>query len=366
MKMNATVLNLLAVLAVFPAATAMGQAANLDRDKPLPDVSDKGYLTFYFDNDLFGDNDKDYTNGARLSWISPNRDAEELDFLQQGLRRFSGDPDSFGIFQKITGFKDPSDIQYNYGFSLTQLMFTPESSAPYVQPVGERRYAGWLALGYSLHVKDDNILNSIEFTIGTVGPNALAENSQDFIHSIRGIDKFNGWDYQIPNEITADLSFVQKRRADFIKWNYGAFRMDGLTEWGARLGTFKTSAHLGGFFRMGFNLPPDFSDPRLSETAYSNLYFDTNDPYVGNWSVYLLFGATGRGIAHDATLDGPLFSDFKTGNHREPFVGEVFGGAGIRYRDVELSYVHTWRTDEYEEQDGDHSDFGSVGLRMRF
>ena len=142
--------------------------------------------------------------------------------------------------------------------------------------------------------------------------------------------------------------------------------MDGLTEWGARLGTFRTSAHLGGFFRTGFNLPPDFSDPRLSETAYSNLYFDTDDPYVGNWSIYLLFGATGRGVAHDATLDGPLFDDFRTGNHRRPFVAEVFGGGGIRYRDVELSYVHTWRSQEYEEQRGGVSDFGSLALRMRF
>jgi hypothetical protein len=29
-----------------------------------------GYLTFYLDNDLFGGTDRNYTNGARLSWIS--------------------------------------------------------------------------------------------------------------------------------------------------------------------------------------------------------------------------------------------------------------------------------------------------------
>ena len=353
---------LLPVLAALPARAQSPQA---DHDKPLPDWG-KGYLTFYFDNDLFADTDRDYTNGARLSWISSNRDTEDLDRLQQILRRLSGDSESFDVFKTLTGFKDPNDIQYNYGISLTQLMYTPETASSYTQPVGERRYAGWLGLGYSLHVKDDRILNSIEFTLGTTGSNSLAENSQDFIHSIRDIEKFNGWDNQIPNEITADLSFVQKRRADFVKWNYGAFRMDGVTEWGARLGTFRTSAHLGGFFRFGFNLPPDFSDPRLSETAYSNLYFDTDDPYTGNWSVYLLFGATGRGIAHDATLDGPLFHDFNTGNDREPFVGEVFGGGGIRYREVELSYVHTWRTQEYAEQRDEGSNFGSVALRVRF
>lgn len=339
--------------------------ARADRDSPLPDWGE-GYLTTYLDNDLFANTDRDYTNGARLSWISSNRDVAELGSVQRMLRRLSGDAESFAIFRGLSGFEDPDDLQYNYGFSLTQLMFTPELAAPYVQPPGERRYAGWLAVGFSLHVKDDRILNSVELTLGTTGPNSLAENSQDFVHSARGIDKFNGWDYQIPNEITADLSFVQKRRVDFVKWNFGAFRMDGLTEWGARLGSFRTAAHVGGFFRAGFNLPPDFSDPRLSETAYSNLYFDSDDPYTGNWSAYFLFGATGRGVAFDATLDGPLFSDFETGNRREPFVAEVFGGGGIRYRQVELSYVHTWRTEEYEQQRGGVADFGSVALRLRF
>lgn len=336
-----------------------------DRDNPLPDWGE-GYLTTYLDNDLFADTDRDYTNGARMSWISSNRDIKDLGSVQRMLRRLSGDADSFGVFQKVTGFEDPADIQYNYGFSLTQLMFTPESAAPYVQPAGERRYAGWLALGFSLHAKDDRVLNSVEFLIGTTGSNSLAENSQDFVHSTRDIGKFNGWDYQIPGEITADLSFVQKRRSDLLKRDHGVIRMDGLTEWGGRLGSFRTSAHLGGFFRAGYNLPPDFSDPRLSETAYSNLYFDSDDPYVGHWSVYALFGATGRAVAHDATLDGPLFDDFKTGNDREPFVAEVFCGGGLRYRQVELSYVHTWRSQEYEEQRGGVADFGSVALRLRF
>jgi hypothetical protein len=71
-------------------------------------------------------------------------------------------------------------------------------------------------------------------------------------------------------------------------------------------------------------------------------------------------------VGFDATLDGPLFTGYDTGNLREPFVGEVFCGGGIRYRQVELSYVHTWRSQEYEEQRGGVSDFGSVALRLRF
>ncbi len=330
-----------------------------------PSEPNPGNLTIYFDNDLFGGRDKDYTNGVRMSWISGDRDIAELSSAQRWLRSFSGDPDSFRVFRAITGFKDPEAIRYNYGFAVTQLIFTPDDFASSRQPVGERRYAGWLGFGFSLHVRDADIVNSLEYTIGTTGRHSLAENSQDFIHDLRGIEKFNGWDDQIPNEITFDVSFAQKRRAGFLEWRLGPLQGDGYTQWGVRLGSFQTNAHAGLFTRVGFNLPRDFSDPRLSSTAYSHRYFGSDGGAAGDWSVYALFGAGGSAIAHDATLDGPLFRHFDTGNTRVPFVGEVGCGFGIRYKAAEFNYVHTWRTEEYREQDSG-ANFGSVALRLRF
>jgi hypothetical protein len=58
-------------------------------------------------------------------------------------------------------------------------------------------------------------------------------------------------------------------------------------------------------------------------------------------------------------------SNFETGNDREPFVGELFAGFGLRYDDIELSYAHTFRSREFSEQGGGH-DFGSLALRLRF
>ena len=330
-----------------------------------PGPADESFLTFYLDNDLFGGSDRDYTNGARLSWISGNRKVEELGRVQRWLRTLSGDPDSFRLFQRVTGFEDPEAIRYNYGVSLTQLMFTPADWRPYTQPPYQRRYAGWLGLGVSLHVKDDRILNSVELTIGTTGEHSFAEPTQDFVHSVRDIAKFNGWDSQIPNEVTADLSFIQKRRLDLGDFGYGIVRADGVGEWGARLGSFRTEAHVGGLVRLGYNLPPDFSDPRLSGTAYSHRYFASDSGYAGPWSVYALFGGTVRGVAYDASLDGPLLRDFDTGIDRRPVVAEVFAGFGIRYRALELSYAHTWRSEEYRTQRG-IANFGSVAVRLMF
>lgn len=347
----------------FLSFPCWGQEKNY-RDNPMPDFG-PGYLTFYLDNDLFANTDRDYTNGTRISWISGNRNLNQVGSFQRALQPFAGDRDSLGFFKSITGFKDLDAVQYNYGVSLTQLMFTPEDFQSVTQPVGQRRYAGWSALGFSLHTKDDQILNSIEFLVGITGKYSFAEDAQNFIHESRGIDEFDGWDNQIPTEVTADLAFIQKRRLDFLE-SGGAFSVDGIGEWGARLGTFRTNALLGGMIRMGFYLPADFSDPRLSETAYAHKYFADDVGGNHSWSVYALGGFRGTWVMRDASLDGPLFRDFSTGNRKESLVGEVYAGIGIQIKGVELSYAHTWRSSEYKEEQDGGSSFGTVSVRLEF
>lgn len=324
-----------------------------------------GYLTFYLDNDLFAGTDRNYTNGVRLSWISEGEPLFNFAPARGVLEDLISEPGALSRLGLLSGF-DPDNIgslEFNYGLSMTQLMFTPEDLESPTQPVGERRYAGWLALGFSVHARDDRAINSAEIILGTTGSRSLAKEAQDLIHDIRGFDRFEGWGDQIPNEITLDFSFLQKRRATFLPEGPRGLRADGLFEWGTRLGTFRTAARLGGFFRLGFNLPTDFSDPRLSALAYSHRYFDSEDGRGRDWSAYLLFGVTGNAVLHDATLDGPLFRSFDTGNTRKPWVGELFAGFGLRWRILEFSYVHTWRSREFEERGG--FDFGSLAVRLQ-
>jgi lipid A 3-O-deacylase len=349
-------------IALALACLGICTSAHAGRDTPFD--FGPGFLTFYLDNDLFSNRDQDYTNGARLSWISSNRKMKDIGAVQRALRPLTGDDTSPDFFQNITGFDDPENVAYNYGFSLTQLMYTPEDFTSETQPLNERRYAGWAALGFSLHAKDSKRLNTVEFLLGITGKYSFAEDAQDLIHDFRDIPRFQGWDDQIPTEVTADLSFLQRRRLPLGKFN-DVISMDGFTEWGMRLGTFRTSAQLGGMIRWGFYLPADFSDPRLSETAYTHKFYTEDDNEQKPWSLYLLTGFRGFAIAHDTTLDGSLFRSFNTGVNREPFVGEVYAGIGWRIHAVEISYAHTWRTEEYREQE-DESNFGTVSVRLQF
>ena len=340
---------------------------------PVVDTSDHeltsegGYLTFYLDNDLFSGTDGNYTNGARISYITEGKPVIDIPFVQKNLRLFSGAKDSAGWMQKIWGFKSQQEIEYSYGFALTQLMFTPETLEALVPPPGERAYVGWLGVGISLHARDSNALNSVEISFGVVGPNSYAKESQDIIHDIWQIDKFKGWDSQVPEEFTLNIAFTQKRRWELLEDADlpNGLEIDGFHETGYELGNYLTAAHLGAMIRIGKNLPVEFSDPRLTLAAHTQkLYSDesTNDE---NWSLYAILGARVTGVFHDITLDGPVFRNFDTGVKKERLVGEVYAGFGVRRGGWEFGYVHTYSSKEFETQN-DPQAFGSVAIRKRF
>lgn len=359
---------LAAALLAFSPWPARGDTEPPEPGDEQPIAGGGGFLTFYLDNDLFANTDRDYTNGARLSWISDDRPLFGFVPARKRLEKMAGSRPSDSLLARISGFDpdnvDRGEIAVNYGFSLTQLMFTPDDPEATSQPPGQRRYAGWLGVGFSVHAKDERALNSVELIFGTTGPRSLAQESQNLIHEIRDIPEFQGWDDQIPNEFTLDLAYVQKRRIPLMEPGRAGFAIDGFGEWSARLGTFRTLAYGGGFFRAGFNLPADYSDPRLTATAYSEQFFDTGSAPAADWSLYAIFGASATGVFYDATLDGPLFKNFDTGNTRETWVGDSFAGFGVRWKKFEFSYVRTWQSKTYKEQVGNPS-FGSVALRLR-
>ena len=63
----------------------------------------------------------------------------------------------------------------------------------------DRPYAGYLYLGMGYHTRDNKQLDTIEFNLGIVGPWSQADETQDFVHDIRGIEKFQGWHNQLEN-----------------------------------------------------------------------------------------------------------------------------------------------------------------------
>jgi hypothetical protein len=245
-------------------------------------------------------------------------------------------------------------------------MFTPDNHVPRIPPPGERPYAAWLGAEFSIQVRDENSLSSVALAIGVTGKWALGEETQDIIHhDVSHSPFFNGWDSQLPEEVTVDLLLDHKHRLRFMDdWRSGLWAIDGYYEFGGSLGTLRTAAYAGGLVRAGWNLPAAYSVPRLQMVSYANQYFRGGSGDHGGFRAYLLGGVRGSLVLHDATLDGSLFQDWRFAVGSKPFVGEVVLGAGVGIRDFELIYSRVLRSAEFESQSS-NQEFGSVQVVWR-
>jgi len=301
MKKPIKILALLAFIAVWTVSSAGKE----ERDS---------YVIFQLDNDLFTGSDNDYTNGARLAFMQPVP-AKSLNRVQQLLKELTGVKQN-SFFSMLSSLAESEEIRYDYGIGLAQMMFTPPDPQALAAGPGQRPYAGWLGAEVSLHAKDENALSSVVFSLGVTGKYAKAQPTQNWVHrNISNSPIFQGWDSQIPTEVTLNLFFDRKRRFRTIAettqdW---LLQVDGYFEWGAMLGNGLTGIHAGTLLRIGYNLPLQYMTPRLQFGNYPHELFASKAIRSENVSVYGFGGARINGVLHNITLDGPVFSDFDTG-----------------------------------------------------
>lgn len=316
------------------------------------------------DNDLFSGSDRDYTSGVRLACGGPLPSEEINGWLRGRLRRLLGEEGSYPLFERLAGFPEWNEPEYGWGTSLSQLLFTPADHLTPVPPPGERPYAAWLGVEISVLARDEVSLSSATLSLGVTGEWALGEVTQDFIHhEISHSPYFNGWDSQMPEEVTLNLHLDHKRRLCFLDdWRAGGFGVDGYYEFGGALGNLRTAAYAGALLRAGWNLRGTYAVPRLELGSFSNQFFRGASSAAGPFTAYLLAGLRGSAVLHDITLDGPLFTSHRHTVNSKPWVGEVIVGAGLAFHQWELVYSRTIRTDEFEGQRSNHG-YGSMQLR---
>ena len=115
-------------MAMLVSAPALG-AEETKSDKEI------GTFSFQLENDLFSGTDRHYTNGIRLSWLSPDGDTvDSLELVRDTLETFALD---------ATG-RDSENNQIRFGLSLGQDMYTPEDRASRNLIIDDRPYAAWL------------------------------------------------------------------------------------------------------------------------------------------------------------------------------------------------------------------------------
>lgn len=341
---------ILMMLALLQPETALSETT------PEPRDGKKAWATnIYFENDLFSETDQNYTNGIRVSWISPDISSyieDDSNILPDWVRRLN---------RKLKFFhKSHKGLQRNIILTLGQTMYTPLDRTRTDLVINDRPYAGWLFGGIGYHSRNSNQLDSIAVNIGIVGSAALAQEAQDFIHDLRGFKKFQGWDNQLSNELGIAIVYEHKDRVlnGIMAPGLGH---DVITHFGASIGNVATYLNGGMEFRVGWNIPPDFGTSSLRTGGDNAAPGSGSNKHAG---LHLFASLDARWVARDIFLDGNSFSNSHSVN-KEPLVADLAAGVSFSTRDFKLSYAQISRTREFKLQQSSHS-YGSLSLSMTF
>ena len=323
---------LVIVLVSIPMITLAGTSSgNLD---PI-------FVT-QFENDLFAGQDRGYTNGISFSVIPDKGET----------------PDSIAaLIKPMTSLATP-DQALPYSVSVEQLIFTPDDITDPELPPDDRPYAGWLNITANSFVVQDNHLERWQIGLGIVGPSSLAEESQKSVHSLTGADDPVGWETQLPDEPTLQLGWDRQWRIRNRPGNDGVV-LEVAPTVGATVGNAVTGAELGGFIRVGENIPLDFGPPRLGSLAGGSGLFQPEEGF--GWYIYM--GAAAQYTAHDIFLDGSLFQDTPSVS-RDPVKAQAFVGFACYHGPTRIAFTHVRETRAFDRQDAPGR-FGAVSLSWR-
>ncbi len=292
----------------------------------------KNEFGFKTDNDayLFTTQDRYYTNGLFINY----RHATNQQKLGKQL-------------EKVV-----------YEISAGQRMYNPISGQSPNPQVHDRPFAAYLYVGgnVSIFSKKESVLK-IGAELGTVGPDALGEDVQKTLHKIVGFYEIKGWEYQIANELTVNLSAQYNRLLHRSETNIIDFSFEGY----ANVGTTFNGAGAGVLFRAGrinqlFNSASTnsvISNHRKTEKLVKSEFFFYAKPQLNY-------------VAYDATVSGSLFNDespitFGT----KPLVFAQQVGFNYSSNRFTVDYSLIFKSKEIKSTAKPHQ-FGSISMYYRF
>lgn len=186
---------------------------------------------------------------------------------------------------------------------LGQKMYNAQSGAiPALQYV-DRPITAYLFAGAGLEwfYKSEKTLK-LSVQIGTIGPSALGQEAQEFIHRITGLYTPEGWEFQLKNEMGVNShiaynSLIQRNRSQNTDLFWHAY---------GNLGTTFTGAGLGFTLRFG-------QINQLFQTAFNRSTLTANNPIPKLTAREFFFFARPQLelVVHDASVSGGLFREDK-------------------------------------------------------
>lgn len=305
------------------------------------------FITLNSENDLYGGGtDRNYTNGARATYTDMGASVPEVfHMIDRAVPTFS--------------INETTTISYSLG----QNLYTPQDINVSANQPNDRPWAAFLYGSVGLTTITNNHVDSLEATLGIIGPAALGEQTQKFVHEhiSPSSPTPRGWRHQLKNEpglmLSWERSFPERYSLETFGW-----RSSAVPYIGATIGNVYTYASAGASFNIspygeGFQDAPVRVRPAMPGTGAFVVPDNT-------FSWYIFGGVEGRAVARNIFLDGNTF----TSSHdvdKKPFVADANIGLALTYGKTRISYALIYRSREFDDQDqGDI--FGTVTIGRRF
>jgi hypothetical protein len=259
---------------------------------------------------------------------------------------------------------DTVDQDKQYELALGQNIYTPQVFTDPRPILTDRPYAGWLygELTVTTHAPGNE--EALALNVGIVGPAALAEPAQKFLHDLVDDPEPAGWDHQIDNEPALMLRY---RRSWFLPLiQDGPVQTDVVPRAGFNLGNVFTDLGAGAVLRLGSYLPEQDLPIRIQPGLSGNGSYGPVRRQRFDWMVFA--EAQGRLVARNIFLDGNTFSDSLSVD-RHNFVWDLSTGftlgLGQFSHPVFISFSVVWRGREFSQQVGTDS-FGSALIGFQY
>lgn len=308
-------------------------------------ATQKSFLTLTVENDMFAsDADQNYTSGVRLTYFDTGAQPQALAKL-------------LDQWAPIFEVNETTSVYYSFG----QNLYTPADTSRAVPDATDRPYAGFVYLAAGFSSITANHLDELEVTLGIVGPWSVSEQTQKFVHDVIDVEKPQGWDAQLENELGVILSW-RRRWPDAFATGFGPFHFRASPDVGVSLGNVYTYGAAGFTLQLTPKQYQWQSQPlRVRPSIPGDGFFYVPEDRFA-WSLFA--GVEARAMARNIFLDGNTFQSGPSVD-KNTFVTDANVGAAMSYGRGQIAYTLIWRSKEFEAQQ-EASLFGAMSLSYRF
>lgn len=303
----------------------------------------KGTLRFEIDNDVVWEKDSNFSNGWSLQYHTA-RYANWEETKAPGFIKWVGN--------HFPTLGDDDSIVRN-GHGIGQNMFTPGDLNAEIPLEGDVPYAATLT--YTLNWQNFNrqAARNFQITVGILGPEALAEELQKYLHKDLGLaDDPKGWDTQRNTEPILNIGYQYPFRVAHLGKDTNDWAGQLTLAPSASLGNMATVVELSLGFRYGWNMLEGFNTfPAPPGRGFFQATYLPKPLSASPHSIEFVLGVRGTALLYSVLYDGSIITSDDRKVDRKTFIASVLAGFNYHYHKLFSVRVHVQSSTDLLEED---------------